>query len=187
MSASEVSIANSALIEVGADRISSLTQNTRVAIIVNAIFESCRDDVLRAHPWNFAIRRATLAPLADPPDHEWSVAYDWPNDCLRPLEVYPDTIDWVSEDRKIFCNEPGTIKLKYIYKNEDPSSWDSNFTEALALRIASKIAFALTQSASLSEVLQKRYEKCIAQARSMDGAEGILKNLEIDTWTMARR
>ena len=55
-------IVNEALIQLGANTISSLTENTRVAQLAQKIYNETREQVLRVFPWPFATRRGRLAP-----------------------------------------------------------------------------------------------------------------------------
>lgn len=187
MAVTQVKICNNALIECGADRISSITQDTKSAILLNAVYEQVRDQVLADHPWNFAIKRATLAPTSDEPEFEYDYEYDIPSDCLKVWDLYPGDIAFVCEgNRKLLCNE-SEIDCIYIYRNEDESSWSHNFAEAFSLALAAKIAFALTGSLPLRESLEKRYKNYLAQARSTDGSEGVINGLSATDWTDARR
>lgn len=189
MPVTQLTVCNSALIKIGSDRISSITQDTRAAVLLNAIWSQTLDSVLRAHPWNFAITRAELAPTSDEPAFEWDYEYDLPSDCLRVLDLMDgndEDIEFVIEDQKILTNE-STIYARYIYRNDDPSSWDACFAEALAWRLAKEVVMSLSGNAALVEVCDKAYMKQLAEARTMDGAEGIIKGLESNTWTNARR
>jgi len=58
---SSVGISNIALSKIGAQRITSFSENTENARLLNAIYGTIRDEVLRAHPWNFAIKRTAPA------------------------------------------------------------------------------------------------------------------------------
>ena len=49
---SQVEICNAALLSIGADTITSLTEDSDEAAFMNARFEAVRDAVLRAHPWS---------------------------------------------------------------------------------------------------------------------------------------
>ena len=60
MATYDYEIANLALVRIGAERITSLTDGSRNANEINAVFTLIRDEVLRSHPWNFAIRVADL-------------------------------------------------------------------------------------------------------------------------------
>ena len=59
--ASEVQICNLALAKIGDQQITSLTENSKAGRLCNLVYEPLRDATLRAHPWNFAITRETLA------------------------------------------------------------------------------------------------------------------------------
>ena len=186
MAVTTVSICNSALVKVGSDTISSLTQETKSARILNAIYEYVRDVVLRAHPWNFATKRAALTPTANVPTYEYAYEYDIPNDCLRVLDEEYDDTDWVVEGAKILSNS-STLNIRYIYQNTDPSSYDSMFAEALSWRLAREVGYGLSQSTALMEMCDKQYRAVLAEARSMDAAEGTMKGLVVNDWTNARR
>lgn len=62
---SDVQIVNLALTRLGDLRIAALSDATPAAQAANAVYASLRDEVLRAHPWNFAIQRATCGKVAD--------------------------------------------------------------------------------------------------------------------------
>jgi hypothetical protein len=186
MAVTQISICNSALIKIGCDRISSIGENKKSAILLNALWDQVRDSILRAHPWNFAIKRVALTPNGNTPAYDYDYEYDLPNDYLRLLDPDLNDIDFVVEDSKMLTNE-STINMRYIYRNEDESSWDACFAECFAWRLAKEIAYAMTQSAALVELCEKSYAKALAEARSMDGAEGTMHELSVTTWTDARR
>src|SRR3546814_13239477 len=54
-------ICNSALAKIGAARITALGEASRNASLCAELYDKCRDDLLRAHSWNFATARAKLA------------------------------------------------------------------------------------------------------------------------------
>lgn len=58
-------IVNLALTRIGDLRIASLSDATAAGQAANAVYASLRDEVLRAHPWNFAVQRATCHHVAD--------------------------------------------------------------------------------------------------------------------------
>ena len=192
MAVTQISICNNALVKVGADRISSISQDTRSAILLNAIWDQVRDEVLRAHPWNFAMKRAVLAPNSDAPDFGYDYAYDLPSDCLRVWsakesdEESASEINHSIEDSQILCDYDA-IYVRYIYRNEDPSAWDSLFASAMSCRLAQEISYALTQSLPLRDSLKQEYKLSLQDARTADGMEGTIDGLNADTWTLSRR
>lgn len=186
MAVSQISICNSALGKVGAERISSIGQSVKSAELLNAIWDQVRDSVLRAHPWNFAIKRVTLAPNSTTPDFGYDFQYDKPNDCLRILDPDPDDVDFQIEGDQILTDE-ATLDLRYIWRNEDESEWDSCFAEAFAWRLAREIAYSLTQSAALVTACDASYKEALQEARTMDGMEGTIQVDEVSTWTDSRK
>lgn len=189
MSTTVTDICNLALAKVGADSIQDITQNTRAAIKLNSIYEPIRDSVLREHPWNFAIKRVKLYPTSTTPAFEYDHEYDLPNDCLRILTIDEqelDEIEFSIEGRKLLSDED-YLDVRYIYRNEDPSEYDATFCNALAWRLASEIAYFLTQSDTREASCLARYKEVVKDARAMDGMEGTLKVFNTPSWKETRR
>jgi hypothetical protein len=75
--------ANLALGRVGVGQaIAALTDNTVTAKTCNRFFEQCRQEVLRAHPWGFALRAQPLAQVSAQTFPGWGYVYQYPDDCL---------------------------------------------------------------------------------------------------------
>lgn len=109
-----VSIANRALTLLGVKRIVALTDASTPARSINAVFEQVRDSELRAHVWNFALKRATLAALATPPPFQFSLAYQIPADSLQIVMVGDFYInvtltDYRTTDESAYAIEGGQI------------------------------------------------------------------------------
>jgi hypothetical protein len=183
----QINIVNSALLKLGATRISSITQNTKSAIHMNAIWAQILDCVLRAHPWHFAKKRVTLVPNATTPPYEYDFTYDLPGDWIRPLEPEHNDCDFVVESNQILTNW-NPLNIAYIFRNTDPSTWDACFCEAMAWRLANEAAYDLTQNTAVVGWTAKGYLAQLAEARAMNGVENNnFPALEADTWTDARK
>lgn len=190
MSSTETEICNSALIKVGADTIASLTDNSKRARLCNKLYGTCRDEVLYAHPWNFAIKRVQLARLSTSPTYEFTYAYQLPSDVLRVLgtkgsDLYGPTLNWQREGDTIVSDE-SSMMVRYIAKITDVQKFNSMFKEVLALRIAGDLAYPLTQSNSLTDRLKKEYREWIRESRSFDAQEGNVKRVVASEWRDAR-
>ena len=191
--ATEVSICSNALRRLGDDPITSLTDDTERARLCNAFYIPSRDQVLRSHPWNFAITRATLAKLSDTPAYEYSYQYALPNDpyCLRVLEMeYKDYIfkieHYASQGRVLLTNE-STAKILYIAKVTDTAQFDSMFVDVLTAKLAVDLAYPVTNSVKLQDQMQKLFQQKLSEARSVDGQEGFIDDLVSDTFTDFRK
>lgn len=154
MAVTEVSICNSALIKVGADRINSLSEQNKRARLCNTLYETMRDDVLAAYPWNFAIARAELSQVDDEPIFGFDYIYQLPSDVLRVLEVQEKDYVWKIEGAYLLSDE-GEIQIKYIRREDDVTKFSMMFAEALAYRLAMELAYPLAQNRGLRDSLEK--------------------------------
>lgn len=185
MASSVIEICNNALIKVGADAITALTEDVKAARVCNRIYEIMRDDLLRSHPWNFAIARSSLAKLSAAPAFGYSSQYQLPSDCLRVLGVQDIYKEYRIEGRKVLTDS-NAIKLVYIKKEEDPTQYDSSFSNLLALKLAAEIAYTMTNDAGLAQLLSREYKEELKKAKRLDAQEDSLKELTTTTWTDGR-
>ena len=121
---SAVDIANSALNNIGASTINSLTEDSVAARIVNQRYVFVRDAVFRSHPWNCLVRRASLAQNSTAPTWGYTYAYNLPTDpyCLRVLRLEKLDLDYKVEGRTIVSDEQ-TMKIKFIARVTDPNEY----------------------------------------------------------------
>ena len=198
---STVDIANYALNNLGASNISSLSENSKAARIVNQRYDAVRDAVFRAHPWNCLIQRAQLAQSTTPPAFGYAYQYTLPTNpfCLRVLEFsngslsYPqDNITnnsggpvFVIEGRNLLTDE-GTARIKYIARITDPQQYDASLVEALAARLSAEICYAITGSTSMVQMQIALYEAKINEARFNDATEGATQRLEASDFIESR-
>lgn len=182
----EVTISNSALLKVGAQEISSFDDDTRSSNICAALFYVLRDEVQRAAPWRFCLQQIQLQiPSASKPLFNYQAAYDIPDNVLRPWQV--DTNPWTEMNGQVFCDKTDGINVLAIVRNENPQSWDAQFAEALAWRLAMEIALGLVQSVPLKQEMEKGYDKAIALSRSTNAVVGTSQALVINFWAEARK
>ena len=183
---SVVAICNRALSRVGDARITSLEDGTKAAAACNSAYEFIRDEVLRAHPWNSAMARASLAKLSDAPDFGYDDQYQLPSDCLRVVEVYDSRRPWVIEGRRILSDEGAPLEIRYIKQETDPTVYDSLLASTIAARLDLEWAEELTQSNTKRERAMEEYQILLSMARRADGQEMSPMPLEEDDWVLAR-
>lgn len=186
MAVTETSICNSALIKIGVERITALSEDSKAGRACNEQYEKLRDEVLASHPWNFAIARAEIAEVDADLAFGYDYIYQLPSDCLRVLEMDPDYEYKIEENRYLVTDTSGDVHIRYIKKITDTSKFSPVFCEALALRIASELAYYMTNSATLAESMMKAFEKKIAEARSFDAQEGTPDRIIADEWLNSR-
>lgn len=185
---SEVAIANMALLALGRGKfITSLTEDSQAARVIRHFLPYCRDAVLRAYPWNFAQRRASLPANETAPAFEYAYAYDLPSDCLWCHTVYEgDKEAWKVEGRQILTNMGAPLLIKYTTRVVDLAASDPLFATALATRIASDSAVALTETVGKAEALWQVYMAKLREARAIDAQEGQAEPMQPGTWHDAR-
>lgn len=188
MAVSEVSICNSALVKVGAERIIALSDQNERARLCNEQYAKHRDELLRSHPWNFALVRVALSPDGTTPVFDWDNRFALPSDCLRVLKTDlgdDEGAAWKVEGRFIVANTD-VLNIQYIQKVTDVSKFDPVFSEVLACKIAADISFSLVQNAALKDLLVKEYERKFSLARSFDAQEGQGDRVYADGWLNSR-
>jgi hypothetical protein len=179
----KLDIINAALVSLGASPVQDLSSTTP-SVAAAAFWPMVLPATLRSHPWNFAVTRRTLAPLATAPDHGYSQAFPLPSDWIRTLSCSAD--DFRMEGGKILCDAT-ILELRYIAMVEDPARWDGLFCEAIAAHLAAKLAYPLTQSASAQEVCWSAYKEILRLARSVDSLEEPTDDIEESSLITLRR
>lgn len=189
--AGAVEICNRALIRLGEETITDLTDDSDRARICNAFYQDIVDSVLSEYPWNFAIYRAELAQLTTSPVWDFAYAYQLPTDpyCLRVLEADIDDLDlypWQREGDTL-VTDMGSVKIKYLARITDPNKIPPLVRELIAVRLAAEIAYPITGDAKLAVSLWELYGKKEKEARLADGQEGTPRKIDSDDLTKVRR
>lgn len=172
--ATGVSICSNALLMLGAQTINDFNDQLNLdrAKLCANLYPTNRDMLLRAHPWNCCVKRAVLAPDAAAPAFGYDHAFELPADFLRVLEVGSSglQIDYLVEGRSIQANTT-VLELRYIFRNEIESSWDSQLVDLMTLKMASVLAYPITQSTSEHASRQEDFRQALKVAKSVDGQE----------------
>lgn len=188
--ASVVEICNGALIRLGASTITLLTDNTVGAKAVNAVYDRKRRELLRQHPWNFAIVRGSLAADATAPIFGKNNSFTLPADFLRLLPPDPcfnyNDLDWQIEGRAILSDDAGPINVRYISDVTDPNKMDALFRETLSLDIANEICEKLTQSNTKKQDISNDRLAMIREAKRTNAIENRPAVAPQDTWITKR-
>jgi hypothetical protein len=171
--ASEVGIVNSAGIKIGVKNlITSLSDGTPLANLGANRYEEIRDELLRSHPWNFAVKRAKLARLSETPTYEYTYAYSMPDLWLRTILVADNDhgdgyIDYKEEDNKILTSAED-VYMKFVSKVTDPNIMTPDFRELIAMQLAVEGAINITNSRSMSDYWKDEFKSAKIKAKSTD-------------------
>jgi len=163
----DVSICNSALISIGADRITSLIDGTEAAILCNEIFNSERDALLEEHRWNFAIKRVALALEDVTPAHGYYYSYALPADYRAVIDLGDNSGPYVIEGQSLLTSDT-EVNLQYVARVIQPALWPDTFCRALAGRIAKKLAPKMEASSTTTERLLMEADRSLLTAKTVD-------------------
>ena len=169
--ASVVQMCNSALNQLGAASITSLTDNSKNARLCNERYETIRDAVFRSHPWNSLIKRQQLAQDTATPAWGFKYQFTLPSDSLRVLAIDAYNSDYKVEGRKILSNE-STIKLIYVSTITDPNEMDVLLRETISAALAADLAYSITANLQVSGLMAEKYQAKLSEARHSDASEG---------------
>lgn len=185
MATTKIDIVNRALGFLGAEFISSLTEDTKAARFANQLYDDTRDAVFRSHPWNCCIKRATFSLLSSTPNFYFSYQFQLPNDFLRMVRPEDDTVEYKIEGDKLLT-ETEIFRATYIFRNTDVGTYDSGLIDVLAYKLATILTMPLLQDIKTLNAMNQMYELKLREARSSDAMEGTPEGLNADYWLESR-
>lgn len=174
MAVSAVSICSNALLMVGAKTINSLDDDTsdRGRLVAN-LYPMVRDYLLASHPWNCCKARALLNPDVTAPQFDYGYAYTLPADFARMGRIGSDddgVIDYAIENGKILCDQV-PLKLHYQFLNQNEALWSPLMVMACTMLMRAIVAYPITSSTSLEQLLEQVLQPYLKQARAIDSQD----------------
>ena len=171
-------IINMGLRRLGAQRIDDISDNTPRAIIMNDIYNMCRDYVLSQGQWTFAKKRVSLAREVTGPLFEWTYQYTLPSDYIQASYELND-YEYKIENGKILSNDT-ILKFVYIFRQTLEGQFSPSFNIALSLYLAIIGCYPITQSNALKAELKKEFEDALNEARAVDSQSETPTEFDID-------
>lgn len=184
---SRVEICNLALLRIGHRTIESPEEKSAEAVYCKQFYDVCRRIVLRAHPWNFSVKIATLAGSVEPPQFGYQFRFQLPNDCLYPIEIANGLHFYDSGEvympsnrngsyafkvmgREILSNVETTV-LAYTMDIRDTTFFTDSFSEAVSFRLAADLSMVLTKNVNIQKNMMDLYTASLAAAQGIDARE----------------
>ena len=169
---SAVSICSNALLMLGGQTIASFDDTSDRARQCANLYPTVRNYVLSSHPWNTCIKRTVLSPDAAKPAFDWALQYSLPGDFLRLLSTGDAGSEptYVIEDGKILTNA-AILKLRYIYLNDNENKWTPLLVMAVTMAMRQVLAYPVTQSTSLEQLIDQAIEPILKRARTVDSQD----------------
>lgn len=171
--ASSTQIVNMALLKVGHGPLISLDlDESEVAVTARVVYDLCLDDMLAAHPWNFANQRVSLPQLTyTQVGDAWTYAYQLPNDCLRVHSVEPLGAQFEINGRVLLCNLAPPVVVTYMRRESDTTMFTPLFSMALVYRLAMEFSTTLSARDTHTSNFTQQYFGKLQEAKAADGQE----------------
>jgi len=191
---SEIDICNDAIARLGGKFITSIYNPvTHTETLLSSIYAKNRRIVLRSAVWNFAKTLKTIA-KSNEVTPGFSAVYPLPNDFIRFLgvqnmDLMGSQVDrYMLSDNKLYLKDSSadSIVLTYIKDVTDVTRYDALFTEALSLRLAYNLQFALSGKNTTSDRLLQEYLNALQDAKMIDGQEQKPIRVQRSRWMSAR-
>ena len=184
----EVALANMSLTMLGQQPIAALTESNNRATMANQRFADVRDSVLRAHPWNCAIKRHALTKraadtnLLGAPKWGYTTTYSLPSDFLRLVDIEDPTQKYSIEagnqedthssaNDLVLLTDASEMNIRYVYKLTSVSKMDDTLKHAIATRLAAELALAITGDSGKEQFLMQKYQTLLMQAQWEDSVQ----------------
>lgn len=152
--------------------------------------------VLRVAPWAFARKIRTLTSYTVPEVYEEisPYAYAYPSDCAKFLRLTsPDTttpqkytIVRTATDEKILMTDVENAVGEYTMVVSSPTWFDSDFVEAVSLRLAVYLAGPLRGDQKKVDAAAQRYGVAVADAQRNNRLEDFRQDFREDPWIESR-
>ncbi len=193
MAYSQVGVCNLALFELGVPSISSMTEDSDAAILMNAIWEYARNEVLEDGDWNFS---KTIAELTNDATYEaaptnplYDYRYSKPASCIKVIGLIDEdgyTVkDYVVEGDYIYVNFDNTdnsLYCRYTVVVTDPTKWSAKFIRALKYKLAGMAAWKLARRDP--EPFEQKYIMSLNDAMGLNQAQDYVDGEQGNTdWT----
>jgi len=177
---SPVDICNMALTLIGKPPINALSEARAEAVACRMVYDPMRRMLLQSSAWTFSLRRLALARLSDNGfSARWDYAYARPADALTILRVmHPElapvaalmTPSFEVREQRIYTNQPDAV-CDYVFDLADASRFSPLFVEALAHRVAERLARNLTRSGRLAQEMDEAARMALSRAVTADAAQ----------------
>jgi hypothetical protein len=198
----EVAICNLALTQLKQTLITQIDPPKSNAEKLCALhYQDIRQATLRAHPWNFAIKRIVLTEdTGNPPVFGYSKAFALPSDFIRYLSRHSDFsvelptdirgTDYELENGYLLTSDTfsgtGDLNLRYTYDHTEVAKWDASFKQLIAINLAIVLAPNFTSSEARLQSLAALRDDIESKAMSIDGQERPPTRVQNSRWIRAR-
>lgn len=173
MSEQAIALCSTALIELGAEGISSFTDVTVESEIANSLYETVKQSLLARFPWNFATLDKELTRVSHTQINEYAYKYILPEGTLRVVSVYPKltrkSVYFRVQGGFIYTNETDVYASCVV--NTPESTFPPYFNEVLRAFLKAAFSGPLWSNPDRTIKLTQSAELALRLVRSIDAQE----------------
>lgn len=156
MSETDVSICARALVQLGENPITSLSEATDAAKTCANIYPGLKRAILSRYPWRFAMTKIALTKDATAPVGEWSNSFILPGDMLgSPVAVFMSTKDRIETTaferfgQRLYTNHAELV-IDYVADKLE-AEWPAYFSDMMVAAMCSRLAFPVTDQQNVAD------------------------------------
>ncbi len=191
--ASKIGIANVGLQAIGGSTITSFSQGTKNANVVNDIYDELRRNLL-AYAWNFATNRVELGRSTTVPAYQFKYAYVLPSDWIYTVSVHENdqgagTTFYKSEqvgDQTVLLSDSENLYLRYVKDEGDPNLMPADFRYALSMALARDMTIPISNSVALYDKFEGVARKALIKAKATDAQGSFPESRPRGSWANSR-
>tara|TARA_B100000575_G_C23045960_1_gene602068 strand:- start:16 stop:645 length:630 start_codon:yes stop_codon:yes gene_type:complete len=187
----DIEVAQRAMVLVGMNPLSTFTEATDEALVMNTTYEDIVQDCLAQHNWNFATGQKQLPRLSDVPLDRWSAAYALPTEPAV-VQVQTVTVDSVVQQYDIYekylyinADINDDVILSYIFRPAT-SQWPPAFTLWVVYRLAGILALSVIRKGDIANSYATLAENQFRRAKSRDSQQTSTQSINLSRFTRVR-
>lgn len=189
MALSKFDICNQALVLVGANTITSFSQNTTESIVANQLYETTVEDLLTKCRWRFASKQVQLSKNTTNPDARYESSYALPSDAIiiHTVTVSDQVIIYDRYGQNIFTNTTSsdTVIADYTFQPSE-SIFPPYFSKVLVFELASLFGGAIVRNDQLANLYAQRAIAQLQQAKAIDSQAQTTRRVQVDRFRNVR-
>ena len=164
--AAKIEIISNAMILIGANPISDLSEGTE-GLVASSLYENSYRGLLASHSWRFATKKAQLARLTAAPLNEFKYQYQLPSDLVVVFKVQDGT-DYEIYGDKLYSDQQ-EVYIDYRYRVPETLLPDY-YALTLQFLLAAQFAIPITDNSQRAQVYQGLYEDQLKRAKNIDSS-----------------
>ena len=181
--ASKFDIANQGLVLVGANTITSFSENTTESKVASQLYETTLNTLLTRCRWRFATKQVQLSYDSTAPLGRWNSKHTLPADALiiHTISVSDNIIQYDRYNTYIYSDADATDTVIADYTSSvTESELPEYFIQSLVFELASLFAGAIARNDTLSELYNKRAATQLALAKNIDSQAQTTKRVDVN-------